>query len=293
MWSIINIMSGSTPPSPRPSGESGGLRPTRTPAPKPWRRPAEPDLVSDRLGLLVHELSGLVDGSMRHIGLALRTVDEGVVVRRESDDVAHRLRTVQAALERMADAIRHAAGAAPMHWLQAAFNATLADAVQYATGIMDPLAAERGVSIEVDLDPAFRALPPGHLYTVIVNAIRNGLESIIASGEARGTITITGWVENRPGSGAAGEPSRQFVCIEVSDTGLGPPPLPEGREAIVFEPAFSTKPGGLGIGLALSRQIVEGIGGQIELRSGPKGIGATLAVAFPALEMETPAPPMG
>lgn len=290
MWSIINIMSGSNPPPQRPSGESGGLRPTRTPAPKPWRRPAEPDLVSDRLGLLVHELSGLVDGSMRHIGLALRTVDDGVAVRRESEDVAHRLRTVQAALERMADAIRHAAGAAPMHWLQAAFNATLADAVQYATGIMEPLATARGITIEVDLEPAFCTLPPGHLYTVIVNAIRNALESIIASGEPRGTITITGWVEGRPN--AAGD-LKQFVCIEITDSGLGPPPLPEGRENDVFEPAFSTKPGGLGVGLALCRQIVEGIGGHIELRTGPKGVGATLAASFPALEMETPAPPMG
>jgi len=290
VWSIINIMTGPTPPSPRPSGDSGGLRPVRTPAPRPWRRPAEPDLVSDRLGLLVHELSGLVDGSMRHIGLALRTVDEGTTLRRESDDVAHRLRTVQAALERMADAIRHAAGAAPMHWLQAAFNASLADAAQYAAGIMEPLASERNIAIEVDLEPAFHALPPGHLYTVLVNAIRNALESIVASGEPRGVISITGWVESRP---SPASPARQFVCIDITDSGLGPPPLPEGRENIVFEPAFSTKPGGLGIGLALSRQIVEGAGGHIELRVGPKGVGATLAVSFPALEMETPAPPIG
>lgn len=240
----------------------------------------------------MHELSGLVDGSMRHIGLALRNVDEGVTVRRETDNIADRLRTVQAALERMADAIRHAAGAAPMHWLQASFNATLADAVQYAVGIMEPLATDRGVMIETDLEPAFGTLPPGHLYTVVVNALRNALESIVSSGEAKGVITVTGWVECRPGADPESSP-RQFVWLEISDSGLGPPPLPEGREAIVFEPAFSTKPGGVGIGLALSRQIVEGVGGSIELRSGPKGVGATLAVSFPALEMESPAPPIG
>lgn len=294
MWSIINAMSGPPPQRPgdpsTPPGGSGGLRPTRTPAPKPWRRPAEPDLVSDRLGLLVHELSGLVDGSMRHIGFALRSVDEGVQSRRETDDVGQRLRTVQVALERMADAIRHAAGAAPMHWLQAAFNATLSDAVQYAVGIMEPIAAQRRVTIDLDLEPSFRELPPGHLYTVVVNAIRNSLESIIASGEATGTITITGWVEHRVNEGASG---RRYICIEVTDSGLGPPPLPEGRESVVFEPEFSTKPGGLGIGLSISRQIVEGIGGHIELRPGPRGVGATLAVSYPAIEMETPAPPIG
>jgi len=286
---MIVVMSGTPPPTPRPSGD-GGLRPVRTPAPRPWRRPAEPDLVSDRLGLLVHELSGLVDGSMRHIGLALRSVDEGVHARREGDDVGQRLRTVQAALERMADALRSAAGAPPMHWLQAAFNATLADAVQYAVGIMEPVATQRGVILEVDLEPALNSLPPGHLYTVVVNAIRNGLESIVASGEARGRITVSGWIEQ---SARPDGRTHRRVCLEITDTGLGPPPLPEGKESAVFEPAFSTKPGGLGVGLALCRQIVEGIGGHIELRHGPKGVGATLAASFPVMEMETPAPPPG
>lgn len=279
------------PPPPAPNGHGpGALRPTRSPAPRPWRRPAEPDLVSDRLGLLVHELAGLVDGSLRHIGIAIKSVDEAVTARRDTDQVAHRLRTVQVALERMADAIRHAAGAPPMHWLQAAFNASLADAVEYASGIMEPVAAQHGVTITVNLEPSFSSLPPGHFYTVVVNALRNALESIIASGESRGSVTITGWVESHTTADGA---AHRTVNIEVTDTGLGPPPLSEGNEGAVFDPAFSTKPGGLGIGLALSRQIVEGAGGQIELRHGPAGIGATLACSFPALEMETPLPPVG
>ncbi|MFT3684674.1 MAG: HAMP domain-containing sensor histidine kinase [Phycisphaerales bacterium] len=293
-------MNGSNPPTPRQPGDptpphsslngAGGLRPTRSAVSKPWRRPAEPDLVSDRLGVLVHELAGLVDGSMRHIGFAIKSVDEAVTTRRESDDVAHRLRTVQVALERMADAIRHAAGAPPMHWLQAAFNASLADAVEYAAGIMEPVASHHGVTIVVNLEPSFATLPPGHLYTVVVNAIRNALESVIAAGEPRGTITVNGWIDERS---APDGNVRRTVNIEITDTGLGPPPLTEGRENAVFEPTFSTKPGGLGIGLALSRQIIESVGGQIELRDGPNGVGAMLACSFPALEMETPLPPVG
>lgn len=203
---------------------------------------------------------------MRHIGLALRST--------ENDDLSLRLKTIQHALERMADALRTASGGPPMPWVQGAYGASLADAANYAVGIMEPIAAARAISITINLDERFAKLPPGHLYTVLVNGIRNGIEAIVfkRARPTTGTIRVDGRVETRQGS--------EFVVIHITDTGVGPPPLPEARRAVVFHPAFSTKPGGLGIGLAISRRILDEMGGTLELRKGPGGVGATLVIEY-------------
>lgn len=266
-------------PEPTPSPDRR-LRPTRSPVPTsashPWRRPTEPDVVSDRLDCLIHEVAGLVDGSMRHINLALRSVDEGTQLRGDSEALANRLKTVQHALGKMADALRNASGGPPMHWVQAAFAASLDDAIRYAVGIMQPIAADHSISIETDLDPRFRELPPGHLYTVLVNALRNSIESIIASRLSGGIIRINASL-NRPTPDAACE----WVTITISDTGIGPPALAKGHEDFVFSPEFSSKPGGLGIGLSISQQIINAQNGRIALTKGPRGVGATLRIEYP------------
>jgi two-component system sensor histidine kinase HydH len=68
--------------------------------------------------------------------------------------------------------------------------------------------------------------------------------------------------------------------IEVLDRGSGIPPELAGR---VFEPFFTTKEKGSGIGLALSRRIVEEVGGSLTYR-GRQGGGSIFTVSLPALD---------
>jgi len=62
--------------------------------------------------------------------------------------------------------------------------------------------------------------------------------------------------------------SDKEVQISVSDDGTG---IPEDIQARIFQPNFTTKSNGNGLGLAISKHIVEGSGGRIEFETSPKG----------------------
>lgn len=62
--------------------------------------------------------------------------------------------------------------------------------------------------------------------------------------------------------------SDKEVQISISDDGGG---IPEDIQAKIFQPNFTTKSNGNGLGLAISKHIVEGTGGRIEFESSPKG----------------------
>jgi signal transduction histidine kinase len=78
-----------------------------------------------------------------------------------------------------------------------------------------------------------------------------------------------------------------WVCLEVIDTGVGIPPelLPR-----LFEPFFSTKPDGHGLGLAITRRIVQAHGGTIEAQSTP-GHGTRFTIRLPSSIAVTPTAP--
>jgi signal transduction histidine kinase len=69
-----------------------------------------------------------------------------------------------------------------------------------------------------------------------------------------------------------------MVCVTVQDNGTGIPP--ENMQ-ILFEPLFTTKPKGIGLGLVVSRQLAEANGGRIEVES-EAGVGSTFTLVLPA-----------
>src|SRR5690606_35647806 len=68
------------------------------------------------------------------------------------------------------------------------------------------------------------------------------------------------------------------VVLEVMDTGPG---IPENATEMIFEPMYTTKPEGTGLGLAVSRQLVEAPGGTLMATNRPEG-GACFIVRLPA-----------
>ena len=144
------------------------------------------------------------------------------------------------------------------------------------------------VKIDVDL-PQSLVIPQANacqLRQVVMNLIVNAGEAI---GDRGGLISITGargcWYHPcRTGNGIESAEGR-FVCLEVSDTGAGMTAEVKGR---IFDPFFSTKAGGRGLGLAAAQAIVRNHGGIIDVSSEP-GKGSTIQILLPS-ESKPPVP---
>jgi signal transduction histidine kinase len=105
-----------------------------------------------------------------------------------------------------------------------------------------------------------------HLQQILLNLMLNGMEAMAQmNGERRLTLKT--------------EQSDGEVIVSVSDTGAG---VSRDRLPKIFERFFSTKPEGMGMGLAISRSLVEEHGGRIWVES-IEGQGSTFRFALPIL----------
>ena len=105
-----------------------------------------------------------------------------------------------------------------------------------------------------------------HLQQVLLNLILNGLDAMSTTPAEERALTVRvrqkvpGWLE-----------------VAVSDGGSGFAP----ESANLFEPFYTTKPGGMGMGLAISRTIIEAHGGKIQAENHEAGGGATFTFTLP------------
>jgi PAS domain S-box-containing protein len=108
------------------------------------------------------------------------------------------------------------------------------------------------------------------LQQVLVNLCLNARDAMPQGGRLRVRTAADG----QPGSGQ--------VLLSVGDEGVG---IDEQAQARIFEPFYTTKEGGAGLGLAMVQQIVAGFGGRVEVASRP-GQGARFDVWLPRVADE-------
>ncbi len=137
-------------------------------------------------------------------------------------------------------------------------------------GLMATSLESRAVQLVVESNPELliRA-DSGHLKQVLINLVRNAVDAI----EGAGTVTL----RTRTTRTSLGGRETDAVILEVSDTGKGILPEVEKR---LFDPFFSTKETGTGLGLPLAARMVEKHGGKIEFQT-RVGHGTTFGVVLP------------
>jgi signal transduction histidine kinase len=110
------------------------------------------------------------------------------------------------------------------------------------------------------------------LQQVLLNLVVNGMDAMAALGEDERVLDISESPESIEGASAA--------AIRVRDQGKG---LSSAERDRLFEPFYTTKAHGMGMGLAISRSIIEAHGGQMWVEPND-GRGATFAFTLPAAE---------
>ncbi len=144
--------------------------------------------------------------------------------------------------------------------------------VNDSVSLLRPSLERRNISIDISVAPQLPlfAMDRDQIRQVIVNIVGNAADAI----EGTGVIAIR--VSHLPDNGS--------VLIAISDNGVG---ISEERLEEIFEPFYTTKFSGTGLGLATARGFVQRHGGRLAVESAP-GRGSTFYVLLPQPIPATP-----
>jgi two-component system, LuxR family, sensor kinase FixL len=137
-------------------------------------------------------------------------------------------------------------------------------------------AKDSGVRVVFDFAPSldFVLADKVQIQQVVLNLMRNAIEAM-ESAKTRDLVISTAPVEGDPVEG-------HMVEIRVADTGTGIAPEISSQ---LFQPFITTKPQGMGVGLSISRTIIEAHGGTITVRPNPGG-GTIFVFTLPVVDKE-------
>jgi PAS domain S-box-containing protein len=232
------------------------------------QRAAQLSFVGELAAGLAHEIKNPLAGIQGGVDILIRRRDKNDPEREALEGMRHEVQridnTVRALLDRArprlvsvrASSLTEIVGRA-VHLARAQLTSAITNA--------------ESVSIEFEPpeDPITIPIDPAQIEDAVLNLIINAIESVDGDGEVK--IRVARHENER-----AEEPEDQAV-VEVSDNGRG---ISEEDLSRIFNPFFTTRPGGTGLGLPAVRRIARAHGGRIDVSSSP-GRGSTFTIRLP------------
>jgi signal transduction histidine kinase len=136
--------------------------------------------------------------------------------------------------------------------------------------VVEPYRTALAGRIAIDVDAAANLPDVSIDRTLFARALTNVIENALHAMPGTGRLTI----------GAGPAPTVPSVIVEITDTGVG---MDQHALEKIFEPYFSTKATGTGLGLTIAKRNVELNGGTIEVHS-ERGVGTTVTITLPVAE---------
>ena len=127
-------------------------------------------------------------------------------------------------------------------------------------------------NLEFSGDPVSIRLDSGLIEQALINFIKNGIES---SQERLGKH-FEKEIQHRPCVTISWEISNDLLIVRIVDIGQG-----ISNPENIFTPFYTTKANGSGVGLTISKQIIESHNGYLDMQNSPEGIGCILTVTLP------------
>jgi signal transduction histidine kinase len=218
------------------------------------------DLLARLLARLAHEIRNPL--SSLDIHFQLLEEDLGSLAPQMREQLGSRLEIIHGELHRLEGIVERflrLAGPAGVDLEPVGIEKIL----DHVCELLRPEAAAREIDIATRVEGGLPPVmaDPVRLTQALLNVVINAIQAV----EKKGRVEVSGAVADAQ------------VCVVVSDNGPGIPP---DKLASIFDPYFTTKDEGSGLGLWIAQQIVVAHGGSLQAQNGPSG-GAVVTMRLP------------
>jgi len=213
---------------------------------------------------MAHEINQPLAAIANYASAAERLMDAGP---QSFDDVKSALARIKAQAHRAGDIIRKLRSFVKPE-VASLETRNLRDIIEDIRALAELDARANNITMEIDVA---RNLPDVvvdqlQIQQVVLNLLRNGIDAMLETDPKNRHIELQGYIS-----------APDEVRIDVTDRGHG---IPDAVRDNLFNPFFTTKSGGMGMGLAISQTIVKSHGGRLGFESNPGG-GTTFYVTLP------------
>ncbi|MDC4223334.1 MAG: ATP-binding protein [Candidatus Manganitrophus sp.] len=208
---------------------------------------------------IAHEIRNplnLINLSIDHLKAQFPNWD--TVKQKEAEEIISNVKVEIYRLNQMIENFLNYGKPLRLHFAEVCIDALLQEVLRLARH----KAGEQKIEFILDADPSVPKVTadPEQLKTCMINIILNAIQAMPHGGRLEIQLRADPSMQHV----VDGEPSRGSVVLTFQDTGVG---IDEEDLAMIFEPYFTTKKLGIGLGLAITKRIIQVHGGNIDVQS--------------------------